>query len=202
MISRFFKLLSNRGILTRVFTQNIDALEFLAGLEPSEVVEAHGTFNRSYCTKCKKTFDLPWLKNAIFNSPGGVPKCPNCRGVVRPDVVLFGESLPGIFWGRASSDFPKCDLLIVLGTSLAVAPFNTLVGRTKKGVPRVYINKSKPGSAGGFVPWLLGLGGDVSFNRKTDLIVQDDCDETVKKICQINGWQSELESLPYEILNP
>ena len=73
---KFFTLLHKKGILRRVYTQNIDALEFLAGLPEEKVVEAHGTFQRSYCTKCRKNFDLPWLKREIFSpdSNGGVPK--------------------------------------------------------------------------------------------------------------------------------
>jgi len=201
---RFFKLLDNKGLLTRVFTQNIDALEFLPGLATEKVVEAHGTFHRSYCTKCNKTFSLDWLKSSIFNptAEDGVPRCDSCQAVVRPDVVLFGESLPNIFWSRAISDFPNCDLLIVFGTSLAVAPFNSLVAKPSKNVPRVYVNKSKPGSAGGFLPWLMGLGGDVSFKRKSDLILQEDCDQTVRRICQLAGWEQELDAVPYEIMEP
>jgi len=205
---RFFKLLDNKGILTRVFTQNIDALEFLPHLDPEKVVEAHGTFHRSYCTKCNKRFTLEWLKSQMFNENvnQGVPLCDieSCKAVVRPDVVLFGESLPENYWHRASSDFKsdKCDLLIVLGTSLSVAPFNSLVTKTSKNVPRVYINKSKPGAAGGFLPWLMGLGGDISFNRKTDLILQDDCDDTVRRICSLAGWEQELDAIQYDIMEP
>jgi len=205
---RFYKLLDNKGILTRVYTQNIDALEFLPGLAAEKVVEAHGTFHRSYCTKCKKTYTLEWLKNAIFHPPQGergeegVPRCEACGGVVRPDVVLFGEPLPDLFWSRARSDFPDCDLLITMGTSLAVAPFNSLVGRSRSRVPRVYIAKGKPGSAGGFLPWLMGLAGDVSFKRKTDLVLQADCDQTVRKICQLAGWEQELDQLPYDVMHP
>ena len=97
---RMFKLLHDKGVLERVYTQNIDALEFLTGLPEEKVVEAHGTFQRSYCVRCKKGFDLAWLKSAIFapETNGGVPKCSDCGGVVRPDVVLFGEALPERFW--------------------------------------------------------------------------------------------------------
>ncbi len=93
---KFFSLLHQKGILKRVYTQNIDALEFLGGLPEEKVVEAHGTFQRAYCVKCKKDYDLAWLKEEIFKPErnDGVPKCENCQGVVRPDVVLFGESLP------------------------------------------------------------------------------------------------------------
>ena len=74
--------------------------------------------------------------------------------------------------------------------------------RTSKNVPRVYINKSKPGAAGGFLPWLMGLGGDISFNRKTDLILQDDCDDTVRRICSLAGWEQELDAIQYDIMEP
>ena len=58
-----------KGILRRVYTQNIDALEFLAGLPEEKVVEAHGTFQRSYCTRCRRNYDLPWVRLMyIFNS--------------------------------------------------------------------------------------------------------------------------------------
>jgi len=53
---------------------------------------------------------------------------------------------------------------------LAVSPFNTLVGRTRTGVPRIYVNLTNPGAAGGFVPWVLGLGANISFNRPTDVV--------------------------------
>ena len=56
-------------MLLRVYTQNIDAIEFLAGLPPDKVVEAHGTFQRSYCTACHKNYSLEWLKENIFH-PG------------------------------------------------------------------------------------------------------------------------------------
>jgi len=201
---RFFTLLHNKGILRRVYTQNIDALEFLAGLPEEKVVEAHGTFQRSYCTRCRRNYDLPWLKNEIFHpkSEDGVPHCEDngCGGVVRPDVVLFGEALPEVFWSRASQDFPLCDLLLIFGTSLSVAPFNSMVQKPRSGVPRLYINKSKPGSAG-FLGWIMGLSASIKFSGKQDLIVQDDCDKTIRNICQINsGWSDELDNITVEIL--
>ena len=139
---KFFSLLHQKGLLRRVYTQNIDALEFLAGLPEDKIVEAHGSFQRSYCTQCGKTYDLRWLKHEIFSpeTNEGVPKCVECGGVVRPDVVLFGEALPERFWSNIDADFAACDLLLVFGTSLVVSPFNTLVAKPKRGVPRVYVN--------------------------------------------------------------
>ena len=73
-VSRYYLylLIANfliKGILRRVYTQNIDALEFLAGLPEEKVVEAHGTFQRSYCTRCRRNYDLPWVRlMCIVNS--------------------------------------------------------------------------------------------------------------------------------------
>jgi len=161
---KFFSLLNKKGILRRIYTQNIDALEHLAGVPEDKIIEAHGSFQNSYCTKCKKTYELKWLKTEIFSPEKneGVPKCVDCQGVVRPDVVLFGESLPSRFWSNISSDFQSCDLLLVFGTSLVVSPFNSLVTKPGSGVPRVYINLSKPGSTG-MMGWLLRMGGNVDF---------------------------------------
>ena len=147
---KFFSLLSQKGILRRIYTQNIDALEYLAGVPDEKIVEAHGSFQNSYCTKCQKTYDLKWLKSEVFSPEKneGVPKCVDCQGVVRPDVVLFGESLPNKFWVNITPDFQACDLLLVFGTSLVVSPFNTLVAKPGRDVPRVYINMTKPGSSG------------------------------------------------------
>lgn len=196
---KFFTLLKKKGILRRVYTQNIDALEFLGGLEDDDVIEAHGSFMRSYCTniKCGQTYDLAWLKKEMFSpeSNDGVPKCGVCNSVVRPDIVLFGEALPERFHDSLSADFSACDLLIVLGTSLAVSPFNTLVARTIPGVPRVYINKTKPGKVEGVVGWLLSLSTDVQFARKEDLFLQGYCDEIITSLCASAGWKNDLAAI-------
>jgi NAD-dependent deacetylase sirtuin 2 len=94
---KFFALLNNHGILRRVYTQNIDALENLGGVPEEKIIEAHGTFRISICQSCRAEYDLAWLKAAIFSPEenDGVPKCPQCQtGVVRPQVVFFGEKLP------------------------------------------------------------------------------------------------------------
>jgi len=197
---KFFTLLRDKGLLRRVYTQNIDALEFLAGLTEEEVIEAHGSFQKSYCTKCDKTYNLEWLKREMFapETNDGVPKCEVCKSVVRPDIVLFGEALPNKFHTKKSPDFAACDLLIVLGTSLAVSPFNTLVAKTKPGVPRVYINKTAPGKASGVVGWLLSLSADIDFSRNEDLFLQGYCDDIVTEICDSAGWGEELVNIPIE----
>ena len=96
------------GILRRVYTQNIDALENLGGLPEEKIIEAHGTFRTAYCQACNEQYDLPWLKKEIFNpdTNDGVPKCHKCKtGIVRPDIVFFGEKLPTKFWNSIGADF-------------------------------------------------------------------------------------------------
>ena len=70
-----------------------------------------------------------------------------CQGIVRPDIVFFGEALPDALWKNMKTDFSACDLLIVLGTSLTVQPFANLVGEVGRNVPRLFINRTKPGKA-------------------------------------------------------
>ena len=113
------------GILRRVYTQNIDALENLGGLPEEKIIEAHGTFREAYCQACNEKYDLPWLKNQIFNPEGndGVPKCPKCQtGVVRPNIVFFGESLPTRFWSNIDSDFRYVQSILDLPTVSIVTP--------------------------------------------------------------------------------
>ena len=194
---KFFSLLHQKGILRRIYTQNIDALEYLAGVPEEKIIEAHGSFQKSYCTKCKKSFDLKWLKKEIFTpeSNDGVPKCVTCNGVVRPDVVLFGEPLPSRFWENIDADFHECDLLLVLGTSLVVSPFNTLVGKPRRSVPRCYINLTKPGNTGTMLGWLMNMGANVDFSRDTDLVLLGDCDNTVRKLADKVDWKEDLEKI-------
>ena len=199
---RFFRLLEKKGVLKRVFTQNIEGLEFAAGVTEDKVVEAHGTFHRVYCKKCRRAYSIHWLQRAIFAkedcaySSGGVPRCEaaGCGGVVRPDVVLFGEPLPRRFFSAAHHDFKECDLVLVFGTSLAVAPFNNIVGKAGNHVPRVFINKTKPGATG-LIGWVMGMGRNVNFDGPNDLVELGDCDEKVRVICEAAGWTDDLEQV-------
>uniref|UniRef100_A0A0K0CWV5 Deacetylase sirtuin-type domain-containing protein n=1 Tax=Angiostrongylus cantonensis TaxID=6313 RepID=A0A0K0CWV5_ANGCA len=123
----FVRLLDKKGILRRWFTQNIDSLEFLTGISEDKVVTAHGSCRTSTCITCGKKFDLQWLTNHLKNKGGLVPRCDKCEGVVKPDITFFGENLPKRFFQCVLSDFPKCDLLLIMGTSLVVQPFASLV---------------------------------------------------------------------------
>ncbi|NXB87457.1 SIR2 deacetylase, partial [Vidua chalybeata] len=85
----FMRLLQDKGLLLRCYTQNIDTLERVAGLDPELLVEAHGTFFTSHCLRpsCRQRYSLAWMRERIFSSL--VPKCEKCQGLVKP----------GEFWG-------------------------------------------------------------------------------------------------------
>ena len=106
--------LEEMGKLTAVITQNIDGLHQAAGSQ--NVLELHGSVHRNYCTRCGARFDAAYIQNST-----GVPHCP-CGGVIKPDVVLYEESLNGRTLQKAVDALEHADLLIVGGTSLNVYP--------------------------------------------------------------------------------
>ena len=116
----FIKLLNNKGLLLRDYTQNIDGLERQAGIPDSRLVESHGTMATCSCIQCKRPQKIEWFKKQIMSRI--IPRC-KCGGLVKPDIVFFNEPLPQKFNWMSTADLASCDLLIVMGTSLAVQPF-------------------------------------------------------------------------------
>lgn len=119
-------LLEENGIIQTVITQNIDGLHQAAG--SVKVLEVHGSFKKGTCLSCRKKNNLDRLVSVLER--GEQPDCPVCGGVVKPDVTLFGEELPPAFqlaWREAL----KCDCMLVVGSSLQVAPVGYLPGHCK-----------------------------------------------------------------------
>ncbi len=112
---RFLALLEAEGKLTAVVTQNIDSLHQKAGSQ--NVVPVHGDYWTSHCLSCGAEFDLDYLLQAIREEE--VPHCP-CSGLIKPDVVFFGEPVHSL--ETASAVVADSDLLLVLGSSLNVYP--------------------------------------------------------------------------------
>ncbi|MDR7871456.1 MAG: NAD-dependent protein deacylase [Tissierellaceae bacterium] len=127
--------LEEQGKLKAVITQNIDGLHQLAGSK--NVLELHGSVHRNYCTKCNKFFELDY----ILKSPS-IPICDECGGVVKPDVVLYEESLDSDVLDRAVKYISNADVLIVGGTSLTVYPAAGLI-EFYRGKNLILINKSE-----------------------------------------------------------
>ncbi|XP_066913247.1 NAD-dependent protein deacetylase sirtuin-2-like [Clytia hemisphaerica] len=185
---RFIKLLHENGLLLRNYTQNIDGLEVVAGVPQDKIVAAHGTFMTSHCIGCEKEYSESWMKEKIFASE--LPICESCGGTVKPDIVFFGENLPLRFFTCMGQDFRKADLLIVMGTSLTVQPFASLINRVGDHVPRLLINKEKCGQSffsGGF-----DFDGPNSYR---DVALLGDCDEGCSKLSELLGWKDDLERL-------
>jgi len=138
---KFIKLLADHGLLLRDYTQNIDGLQEMLDMSKELVVNSHGSFSTAHCIKCGSNFSIVEVKACIQREC--VPRCTLCQGAVKPDITFYGEQLPPRFYEMSKLDFPKCDLLIVLGTSISVLPFDTLLSLVPLAVPCLFINLEK-----------------------------------------------------------
>ncbi|KAM7537590.1 hypothetical protein Aperf_G00000063072 [Anoplocephala perfoliata] len=198
----FIRLLAEKGLLLRHYTQNVDQLERISGLAEDKMIEAHGSFHTGHCLSCHKEYPFEFFKTRILNKE--VPNCegPDCSGVVKPDVVFFGEGLPSAFTRGVTRDFPKCDLLIIMGTSLQVLPFCGIVNCTRKGIPRLYINREYSTClTSGFVSFVMKwmVAGFKSRplqwgnpGNKTDVFVEGDADAACLRFAELLGWKDDL----------
>ncbi|PVH94190.1 NAD-dependent deacetylase sirtuin-2 [Periconia macrospinosa] len=175
----FITLLYQKGLLLKLFTQNIDCLEREAGVPDDMIIEAHGSFARQCCIDCKASYPDDLMQKAIKEK--SVPTCQKteCNGLVKPEIVFFGEQLPNSFFRNRF--LPEdADLCIVMGTSLTVQPFASLPQACRDRTPRLLINSEQVG--------LLG-------SRADDVLLLEDCDTGVRKLAEACGWLEELESL-------
>lgn len=111
--------LENAGRVDSIITQNIDTLHQKAGSH--NVIEMHGTMRTLTCTQCYHQVDAG-LYLVSFAEKGEIPRCPKCRQILKPDVILFGEQLPQMAWFKAQRQARQCDLMLVVGSSLEVLP--------------------------------------------------------------------------------
>mmetsp|Transcript_33352 Transcript_33352/g.49067 ORF Transcript_33352/g.49067 Transcript_33352/m.49067 type:complete len:176 (-) Transcript_33352:1578-2105(-) len=173
-------------MLLRCYTQNLDGLEVLANVSPDKMVECHGHFRSASCVRCRKPYDIEKCKSYMLDQ-GVAPVCEDCNeGIVKPDIVFFGEELPERFVSYVEKDCDKCDLLLVLGTSLQVYP---VAGIPKLvNCPTILMNREDVGT-----DFWTG-------NSNIDVFEQGDCDESVRKICELVGWLEELEELHKKLI--
>lgn len=140
-----------------VVTQNIDGLHQAAGSK--KVYELHGSVHRNYCMHCHKFFDLDYIINS-----DGVPKCDNCKGVIKPDVVLYEEGLDDDTVRNAVRAIASADLLVVCGTSLVVYPAASFI-RYFNGRNLAIINKDA-----------------TTYDQNCDIVIHDDLVNTFKQL--------------------
>jgi NAD-dependent deacetylase len=130
--------LEEMGVLKAIITQNIDGLHQRAG---SQVVhEVHGHLRQATCTRCYATVSAEPLIHAFMESDD-IPRCPKCNGVMKPDVILFGEQLPAKALIAAQQAARQSDVMIVAGSSLEVVPAGDMPMLTyKRGGRLIFIN--------------------------------------------------------------
>lgn len=223
----FIRLLAEKGLLLRNYTQNIDTLERVAGIQDQYLVEAHGSFHAAHCvgggvstihgtvptssesedsqpqpqpptssSGCGKSFPTSWVRSQLLSHR--IPICDECNGLVKPDITFFGESLPSSFFEcLQSGDFQKCDLLLVMGTSLQVQPFCSLMHYVTHSTPRLLINRERVGTIS-LDPSSRVLGFD--FDGVRSKYVRDAeflgaCDDGVLALCKEMGCERELLDL-------
>lgn len=148
--------LEREGKLEVVVTQNIDGLHQLAGSK--NVIELHGNENRYFCQSCGKKYDM-----SIVTGCSGIPRC-SCGGVVKPDVVLYGETLDQRDLLRAVEYAEHAELMIVAGTSLVVYPVAGLVNYLPSGGKLAILNRD-----------------ETPYDGRADLIFREDLCQVLKQ---------------------
>jgi NAD-dependent SIR2 family protein deacetylase len=138
----FIKRFSDEGLLQMNYTQNIDGLELEAGLSLEKLVQAHGHMRTAGCIDCGKPSDIDDFFAHVAKET--VQYCLECNGIIKPDIVFFGESLPAKF-AEQFHQIGRSDLVFVMGTSLKVYPFASLLTALAPGTPVVLLNRENPG---------------------------------------------------------
>jgi len=180
----FLKLLQEKNLLHRIYTQNIDGLEALAGVSTDKLVECHGHFRSSSCVACKTQMTIEDCQSTIVGH-GIAPICQECGSLVKPDIVFFGEEMPPRFCELIDADMEECDLLLILGTSLMVMPVAGIPSWISSNCPRVLLNRELVG----------GIGNGLGARTRNDIFLKGDCDDSVRNLCDLAGWTEDLETL-------
>lgn len=212
--------------LTRLYTQNIDGLDFQCDAIPKDkIVAIHGTIGAAQCEGCGADADYDQfcdqveinIKDIYYNqqqqsnssfsdavAPPAVSQVILCRvcqkPLVKPRTVLFGRQLPSEFFECAQQDLPTLDLLIVAGTSLVVTPANSLVPAVPKTAIRAILNRDPVGAELGIVYNNNNKNADGSSSQQTrDFFAQGECDHVFLELIISLGW---LDHLKVEDLSP
>jgi NAD-dependent deacetylase len=144
------KILANMeqdGYISCLITQNVDGLHIGAGSK--NVYEVHGNLRDAHCLSCGREYLFSDIESKV--SGGQVPPlCDRCGGIIRPDVVLFGDMLPD-YYGEAIREVRESDLLVVIGSSLEISPVNMIPAMSCK---YIIINREETSSdKGAYIVW-------------------------------------------------
>jgi NAD-dependent deacetylase len=128
IVHRELARLEQKGLLKAIITQNIDLLHQKAGAK--KVYEVHGSPTIHTCQKCGKEYEFKIIVDRLKKEP--VPYCGDCKGIIKPNITFFGEGLDSTVLQGAFDEAERCDLMIVLGSSLVVQPAASIPRAAKK----------------------------------------------------------------------
>lgn len=157
--------LEKMGKLICVITQNVDDLHHKAGNSPEKIYELHGNMNWLRCLGCNERYFLP---DAVekFKALDDAPVCERCQGILKPDVIFFGENLPHQVLSDASRHASSCDLFIVIGSSLVVYPAAYMPIYAKGGGAKLVIVNI----------------GDTPYDGNADVLIKGPAGDAMEKI--------------------
>lgn len=196
----FVRLLNDKDQLIRCYTQNIDSLESSAGLPVDKIVAAHGNFDTATCLDTGVNVDVTEVKHALLSDdPPAAMRRLNAAygGLIKSDIVFFGENLPAKFFRCMHQDLPSAELLLVVGTSLQVYPFASLIHMVSPATPRCLINRECVGEhAVARNGWVIS-GFDFADHARNprDVLHKGDSDGAAFMLADLLGWRGELDRL-------
>lgn len=132
-----------RGTVSQVITQNIDALHQLSGVANEQVIEIHGNTRQAKCLDCHTQVEIAAVL-AHFEAYGDAPDCVVCGGLIKTATISFGQPMPELEWNRAYAASRACDLMLVVGSSLAVYPAAGLPLLAKRNGSKLVILNREP----------------------------------------------------------
>jgi NAD-dependent deacetylase len=161
--------LVEQGKMTAIITQNVDGLHQRSGVPASKIIELHGNATYASCLDCAQRYELEPIKKA-FVADGTLPVCEKCDGIVKTATISFGQAMPEIQMARAQDETMRCDLFMVLVSSLVVYP--------AAGFPRI----AKRRGAG-----LIILNRDpTDQDDDADLVLHDEIGPTMSRVVGVN----------------
>ena len=157
--------LEEMGKIECVITQNIDNLHQKAGNSPDTVFELHGNMQWIKCIDCGERYSVDEIR-AVLQQGVEVPECKRCGGILKPDVVFFGEMLPHDVLNTATTYSMQCDLFIVVGSSLVVHPAALMPAYAKEAGARLIIVNI----------------GDTPLDSRADILIEGKAGEVMSKM--------------------
>ena len=184
----FIAQLEKHDKLLRNYTQNIDSLEHLCPI--TRLIQCHGSFSTSTCRLCHTTVQSDEIKEEILQQK--IPHCRKCstdneNAILKPDIIFFGEQLPDDFHKTISIDKEKCDLLIVMGSSLKVKPVSFVSELLPSHVPQILINRER----------LPHKSFDIELLGNSDVIINELC----LRLAKLDPTFQQLKTLNDNPLN-